>query len=82
MKLQTLCIIMVFPAIGCARDFVAPVVPGLPAPDIASMQANSTDEGPYRLWGEYSLYINESHDSVDVVPERNSHFPLNALKFL
>ena len=68
--------------LGCARDVAAPVAPDSLAPETALAQSNHADEGPYRLWGEFVFYINSDHDQVDVVPKRNAHFPLNALKFL
>ncbi len=43
---------------------------------------SAASEGPYRLWGEWTLLIPPSHDRVDVVPQRGGRFHLNALKFL
>jgi hypothetical protein len=65
---------------GCARD---PVVPPANSGEQPVLNAN-TDvwEGPYRLWGEWDLLINDIHERVDVVPRRQGRFHLNALKFL
>ena len=64
-------------ALGCAAS--SPVTPD---PGIQQTQAQRTKDDPHRLWGEYSLFINEAHDRVDVVPRREARFHLNALKFL
>ena len=45
-------------------------------------QSGVSTAGPYRLWGEWTFFINETHDRVDVVPRRQGRFHLNALKFL
>jgi hypothetical protein len=65
---------------GCAHD---PVVPASKSDEQPFLSAN-TDvwRGPYRLWGEYYFYINDGHDSIDVVPKRQGRLHLNALKFL
>jgi len=53
------------------------------SPDFASTTAsNVPEEGPYRLWAEYTFYFGADHQSVEVVPARQSRFHLNALKFL
>jgi hypothetical protein len=65
---------------GCARDPVSP-----PSDSDSQLQLKpqaSAQEGPYRLWGEWTLYFDVSHENVDLVPVRNSRFHLNALKFL
>jgi hypothetical protein len=48
--------------------------------DVAEGWAMS--EGPNRLWGEWTLYINAAHDGVEVVPRRVARLHLNAVKFL
>ncbi len=66
--------------VGCAHSQQGPVTPRL---DVGSsaLCAGSND-GPYRLWGEWTLFIPPSHDRVDLVPRRGGRFHLNALKFL
>ena len=67
--------------LGCAQG--TPVVPDeTSTPDLSAAQSGAIDEGPYRLWGEYDLYISADHERVDVVPKRTARFHLNALKFL
>ncbi len=39
-------------------------------------------DGPYRLWGEWTFYFSEDHNSVEAVPRRQARFHLNSLKFL
>ncbi len=70
--------------LGCARDAGIPTLPDTPDPS-GALQAYSPydlDDGPYRLWGEWLFYIDESHENIDVVPARNGRVHLNALKFL
>jgi hypothetical protein len=65
---------------GCARD---PVVPPLNSGEQSVLRADAAVwEGPYRLWSEYTFYINEKHDKIDVVPRRQGRLHLNTLKFL
>jgi hypothetical protein len=67
--------------LGCAQS--SPVVPGETSiPDLSAAQSGAIDEGPYRLWGEYDLYISADHERVEAVPKRTARFHLNALKFL
>ena len=66
--------------VGCARD---PVTPSNISDEPHKLKpASDADSEPYRLWGEYSIYINDTHDQVEVVPKRQPRFHLNALKFL
>jgi hypothetical protein len=68
-------------AIGCASQ--TPVDPRIdPSNPGLSLQTDSIGNGPHRLYGEWTFFINESHDGVDVVPRREGRFHLNALKFL
>ena len=70
-------------ALSCARNPTSPpAVDPHSAPQMSAARSDVTDEGPYRLWGEWTFYINENHDGVDVVPKRDLHFHLNALRFL
>ncbi len=71
---------------GCAANPAAPGVEpsgatdrgdGLPFTRLADVH-----DGPYRLWGEWTLEFSSEHDSVEVIPQRNMHFHLNTLKFL
>jgi hypothetical protein len=65
---------------GCARD---PLVPPSNSDEQPALSGNSdVGEGPYHLWGEYHLYINDTHEQIDVVPQRQGRFHLNTLKFL
>jgi len=67
--------------LGCAQG--SPVVPDeTSTPDLSAAQSSAIDEGPYRLWGEWDMFISADHERVDVVPKRTARFHLNALKFL
>jgi len=67
--------------LGCGHG--APVVPDETCPqDLSACQSGTNDEGPYRLWGEWDLYISADHERVEAVPKRTARFHLNALKFL
>ncbi len=65
--------------VGCARagDVVSPSTRN----DLGQTPA-AENQGPYRLWGEWTWYINADHTRVDVVPNRYGRFHLNTLKFL
>ena len=67
--------------LGCARDVGIPTLPDTHDPS-GALQSQSPYDGPYRLWGEWLFYIDESHEKIDVVPARNGRVHLNALKFL
>jgi hypothetical protein len=78
MLMLTVCGMMV---LGCAQG--TPVVPDETSiPDLSACQSGAVDEGPYRLWGEYDLYISADHERVEAVPKRTARFHLNALRFL
>ena len=70
---------------GCgARSPVAPEPASL---DNASFSgdtplAQAVGDGPYRLWGEWTFFLDAEHERVDVIPRRQGRFHLNALKFL
>jgi len=64
---------------GCSG--ISPVIPDVNT-DYQSLADSVQQEGPYRLWGEWTFHFNETHDRVDVVPMRNARMHLNALKFL
>jgi hypothetical protein len=71
-------------ASGCMQSR-APTDPGVGngkgTPQLAE-STNGMRDGPYRLFGEWTFFIDEAHDRVDVVTEREARFHLNALKFL
>jgi hypothetical protein len=71
---------------GCARTAQNPTAPAVPGVDqergLSSPQAQVSRDGPYRLWWEGEFFIDSAHERVDVVPRRDPHFHLNALKFL
>ena len=78
--MRTLFLIVIMTmALGCAAR--TPVSPDTGKPSLA-IQQNSPSNDPHRLWGEWTLYFNSTHDKVDVVPKRETRFHLNALKFL
>ena len=70
--------------LGCARDVGIPTLPDThdPSGALQSQSPYDLDDGPYRLWGEWTFFFNAEHDRVDVVPRRQARFHLNALKFL
>ncbi len=66
---------------GCASG--NSIVPGIEQPaDIQLMSHNGEVHDPHMLWGEWTFYFNETHDSVDVVPKRAGRLHLNVVKFL
>ena len=66
---------------GCsARGPIAPEIND--SATVPLQEAQSSYDGPYRLWGEWTFYIDETHENIDVVPQRNGRFHLNTLKFL
>jgi hypothetical protein len=50
-------------------------------PDFQSKASYQIND-PHMLWGEWTWYIDETHENIDVVPKRAGRFHLNALKFL
>jgi hypothetical protein len=70
--------IVMMVAFGCASP--SSVAPEINNPDLKNTELNVNN--PHRLWGEWTWYINEDHDRIDVVPKRESRFHLNTLKFL
>lgn len=77
------CIRLILPLIifitGCS---VGPTVPSMPDDGGFQVKPQAEYDGPYMLWGEYSLYFDASHESVRVIPRRAARLHLNALKFL
>jgi hypothetical protein len=84
MRYSLLVIIVAVMSVGCAHTDQNPLVPveerGLSSPHPAALPAER--DGPYRLWWEGLFYIDAAHERVDVVPRRDMHLHLNALKFL
>jgi len=87
MRHLLLVVILAGTVVGCAHAGQNPLVPvapggdqerGLPSPHPAAVDR----DGPYRLLGEWRFFISAERDRVDVVPRRDPHFHLNALKFL
>jgi len=67
----------------CGCSGTAPIEPQIGgSPDLAGQRQEPANDGPYRLWGQWTFYIDESHQRVDVVPKRQELFHLNALTFL
>jgi hypothetical protein len=81
MRASILIVILTGVALGCARSGQAPVAPDT-GPEGALARPSQMNAGPYRLYGEWTFFINDTHDRVDVVPRREARFHLNALKFL
>jgi len=67
---------------GCATGPLDAVTPGSSIDVDLSTQAYQAPDGPYNLWGEWTLFIDESHTSAQMVPVRGARLHLNALKFL
>ena len=66
---------------GCSSP--SPVTSEPQAADRNEVKHQSSDASEYHwLWGQWTLYISESRDRVEVVPTRDGAFHLNALKFL
>jgi len=80
MKLTTIVALLALIVVGCARDPLAVSY----FSDEPHKLKTAADEwaGPYRLWGEFDIIIDESHSKADIVPKRQPRFHLNALKFL
>jgi hypothetical protein len=71
-----LCIAITLVIAGCAVQ--SPVVP-----DHNPLQVSvRPDPGPHKLWGEWKLYFNSTHDKVEAIPCRQESLHLNAVKFL
>ncbi|MCX6647329.1 MAG: hypothetical protein NTY09_13365 [bacterium] len=74
-------VIAMIAVVGCASD--SPIMPDPGAPLAQQNQySTSGNDSPYRLWGEWTLYIDAGHERVDVVPRREARVHLNILKFL
>ncbi len=87
MKIHFFVLLMTLLLIGCAHADVNPTTPSIPADVQAALagqvlQSEPIDDGPYRLWGEWTFYFSGDHNSVEVVPRRAARLHLNALKFL
>ena len=84
MKHMTMLITLAVVLLGCASTGDNPVAPTDGDLSMAgAMASNDADvHDPHMLWGQWTLYFNEDHTSVDVVPLRQAGLHLNALKFL
>jgi len=80
-KNLTLLVFLTVIAVGCAHIGDAPTSPQIPTLS-AQNSIDDSYKGPYRSWGEWDLYFNENHDSVDAVPRRSARLHLNSTKFL
>ncbi len=67
---------------GCAVDPIVPPVSSIPGDTDLSTQSFEMPNGPYSLWGEWTLLIDETHTHAEMVPVRGARLHLNALKFL
>jgi len=86
MRHLLLVVILAATVVGCAhagRNPLVPVAPGGDQIEPTDLTALAADrDGPYRLWWEGEFFIDAAHERVDVVPRRDMHLHLNALKFL
>ena len=82
MRFLTLLLVFAAVAFGCAGNPAVPGPGGIGFGGQQTVHSAGVNLGPHRLWGEWTFYINESHDKVDVVSRRQLRFHLNALKFL
>ena len=94
MRNALLVVVLAATVVGCAHAGRNPTVPVTPGGDqgahasrlhseLTDTAAQTVDrDGPYQLWGEWTFFINAERDRVDVVPRRDMHFHLNALRFL
>ena len=93
MRYTLLVVVLAAMVVGCARAGQNPTVPvvgddlGAHASRLHSELTNPAAlavdrDGPYRLWWDGFIYIDAAHERVDVVPRRDMHLHLNALKFL
>ena len=83
MRNYFLMVIFMMMVSGCAGNTVIPDSnqPGSETNPYDLRQTSEYDS-PHRLWGEWTLLINEERDSVDIIPVRNARIHLNALKYL
>jgi hypothetical protein len=82
MRIIVLAVVFMVGMTGCAGNQGNPAITTLPGVNSQSTESNIMDNGPYRLWGEWNLYFNTEHTSVEAVPKRGGRFHLNAVKFL
>jgi len=67
--------------VGCGAR--TPVSPDASGPSVTAIaQTQPLYDERYRLWSEWTWYIPETHDRVDVVPRRTSQVHVNVLKWL
>jgi hypothetical protein len=78
-----ICIALTALAITLGCNGRSPVTPHPLSPDQAGAQVSAaTEDGPHRLWGEWTLFFNAERTQVDVVARRQGRFHLNATKIL
>jgi hypothetical protein len=86
MRYAILLLVLTLAVFGCARDPASPPTSAtegaFASGDSGSHLTSQAPDGPHRLWGEWSIFIDETHTKVDVVPRRQGRFHLNALRFL
>jgi len=70
--------------VGCAHASENPVTPdGNNDGNSGAMTENVPEHhDPHRLWGKWSLYFNEDHTKVDLMPVRGARLHLNTMMFL
>jgi hypothetical protein len=82
MRNTVFAVIFLTAVVGCAREASVPISPPLAGLSQTTLAQAQQPDGPYRLYGEWTFFINAAHDKVEVVPRRQGRFHLNALKFL
>jgi len=66
---------------GCSSGGSGPVIIPVDEQDLSGGTETPFDY-PYMLWGQWEIYIDESHTTATITPKRESRFHLNTLKFL
>ena len=79
-KIATAAMVTILVMVGCSC--ATPIAPEIQNPIPQYQVQRSLDAGPYRLLGEWTFFIDTENERVDVVPRRDLHMHLNALKFL
>jgi len=75
-------LLLILFVVGCSTGTRDPVQPDPGTKIPINLKAPSQINDNHMLWGEYNLFFNNDHTSVDVVPKRQGRLHLNALKFL
>jgi len=80
-RIVTLTVLLAAVLTGCASG--VPVVPDTPGSDeILSPHDTQIYDERYRLWGAWKWYIPETHDRIEMIPQRISQGHLNVLKWV